>query len=746
MQGNTKHTSADTGADTGFSRRGFLKGAAGMTFVIGASGLVAACGTEQQAAKLADFDLTVWATLSSDGKVTVMAPAAEMGQGSMTALPLIFAEELDADWDDINPVQVSTPKKEFGNPYFGGLLYTGGSRAVADYFTKLRIAGAQARKILMLAAADHWQVPVGELTTEPSVVVHAASDRRLGYGEIAAFAEAPDSLPEISDSDLKNPADFRLIGHDTPRVDVPLKVNGTAQYAMDVQVPGMVYAAIQHAPVEGESPVTIDDAETLKVPGVLEVVALENAVAIIGETVEATRFGKDVLAVEWTGGAPGRKFSSDGNLVDTSAAANDLSVRGVPWREEGDTYAALEGAAKVVTAEYFADHVYHAQMEPLNATALVNETGDAVELWTGTQSQTLTVITAAKVLGTTQDKVTLHQMLLGGGYGRRAELKPTYVIEAIQLSKILGKPVKVIWSREDDLRNGWFRPSTAQLMRAGFDEDGKVIAWNHRMAGPSVLEFYNSFRWGMVKPQDVISMLGSEVSNFDIPNILAEHVMVGRIARLSPWRGVATGYTKFAVESFVDELAESQGMDPVEFRLKRILKTDRTRNVLKAVAKASGWGGARAEGRAQGVSVVEYHESVAAAVLEISVNRKTGKITVHDAWVAADIGLAVQPLNVETQIEGALIYGIGQATKERVTIEDGMVQQSNFHDYELMRMRDVPDIHIQVIATDNPPSGIGELALPLTGAAIANAFKALTGKRLRHIPLTRERVLEALNS
>ncbi len=728
------------------TRRGFIKGAAGITFVIGASGLVAACGTEREAEVLARFEANVWATITPDGRIAVMVAAAEMGQGPMTSLPLIFAEEADADWNDIVPVQVTELRKEYGNPFFGGIIYTGGSRAVDDYYLHLRRAGAQTRLLLMMAAAEHWQVPLGELSTEPSVVIHKASGRRLGYGDIAAFAEVPDTLPEITDADLKARADFRLIGRDMPRIDAPLKVRGAAQYAMDVRVPGMVYAAMLHAPVEGETPLRIDDTATREVDGVVDVVKIDNGVAVIGETVEATRFGKDLLDIEWTTTMPGQGHSSAATLAKYSKAANNLELKGTPWRAEGDVDAAFAGAAEIVTHEYLCDHVYHAQMEPLNATAFVNEAGDGADLWCGTQSQSLTMLTAAKTLGTTTEKIKLHQMYLGGGFGRRAELEPTYVIEAIQLSRHLKKPVKVIWSREDDLEGGWFRPSTAQLMRAGFDKDGNVIAWNHRMAGPSVLAFYNSWRWSKTGGKDVISMLGSEIPNYAIPNMLAEHVMLDRTARLSPWRGVGTGYTKFAVESFVDELAESRGEDPIEFRLERLLNNERARHVLRAAAAAAEWGKPRAEGRALGVGVAEYHGSVAAAIVEISVNRKSGRITPHDVWIAADPGLVVQPLNVETQIEGAVIYGLGQAIMERVTIERGQVEQSNFHDYHVMRMTDIPDIHVEVFSTDNHPTGVGELGLPMMGGAVANAFKALTGKRIRHMPLTPERVLEALRA
>lgn len=731
----------------GLSRRDLLKATTGLTFVIGMSGVLAACSGGQVAdTATGGVDPNVWLHIAPDGLITVQVPAAEMGQGPMTALPLILAEELDANWADIRPVQVTEIKKEFGNPFFGGIIYTGGSRAVDDYYMPLRRAGAQARRFLIDAAAAHWGVPAAEISTEPSTVVHAASGRRLSYGDIAGFAVVPESLPEVADSDLKDPKDFRLIGFNQARLDLPGKVSGQAQYAMDVQVPGMVYAAIQHAPVEGETPQAIDDSRTRAVAGVTDVVVLENAVAVIGTTVEATRLGKDLLDITWSETAPFRTANSEAVLADYSAAAHDLSRKGTYWSDHGDVDAAFGDAQDIVTAEYFADHVYHAQMEPLNATAAVNEAGDGAEIWCGTQSQTLTIMTAAKTLGTTQDKIKLNQMYLGGGFGRRAELKPTYLIEALQLSKTLKKPVKVIWSREDDLQNGWFRPATAQLMRAAFDADGNVVAWNHRMAGPSVLEFYNTIRWSKADGKDVISMLGSEIDNYRIPNVRAEHVMVGRQARLSPWRGVATGYTKFAVESFVDELAEARGEDPIAFRLNRLNISDRARRMVEAVAEASNWGGSRAPGRALGVSMVEYHHSVAAGVFEISLNERTGEVKVHNVWVAADPGRVIQPLNVEMQLEGSIIYGIGQALTEQVTIENGEVQQSNFHDYHVLRMNDVPDIHVQVFSTDNPPSGVGELSLPLTSGGIANALKALTGKRLRHLPMTGERVLAALKA
>jgi len=728
------------------SRRGFVKASAGLTFVIGSSGLIAACSGEQPMDAAKAFEANAYATIAPDGKITVQVPVAELGQGSMTALPLMFAEDADADWNDIVPVQVTKIRPEYGNPFFGGFIYTGGSRGVEDYYPKLRKAGAQARLLLMQAAAERWDVPVAELATEPSVVVHEPSGRRLTYGEIANFAKMPAEIPEISDDDLKPESEFRLIGSETPRIDIPLKIRGAAQYAMDVQVPGMVYAAVLHAPVEGERPLDVDDAETLKVDGVLQTVTLDHAVAVIGDTVEATRDGKMLLSVTWSEDSPLRAASLETSLENYSKGGNDFSQKGVSWVEEGEFDAAFEAAEETVSAEYWSDYVYHAQMEPLNATAHVYENGDGAEIWIGTQSQQLAILTAAATLGVDPDKIKLNQMYLGGGFGRRAEREPTYMLEAIALSKALNKPVKVIWSREDDVQGGWFRPATAQVMRAGFDENGDVVAWNHRVAGPSVLAFYNTVRWARADGRDIITMNGSSIRNYHIPNKLAEHIILDRQARLSPWRGVGTGYTKFAVESFVDELAEARGEDPVQFRLDRMHLSERGKRVLKRLREFSRWNEPREQGRALGVSLVDYHESVAGGVFEISVNERTGKVTVHDVWAVADIGLAVQPRNVIGQMEGSIVYGVGQSLTERIDMRNGEIQQSNFHDYIVPRITDVPDIHVEILESDYHPTGVGELALPLTSGGIANAFKAATGKRMRRLPLSPERVLEALKA
>ena len=742
----TMTTSNPALCTTGISRRGFLAGVGGLTLVYAAGNSFALKGVLKESAARA-FQPNVWATIETTGRITIMGPAAEMGQGSLTALPLIFAEELDADWSDIEAVQVSKADKVYGNPIFGRLLYTGGSAAVRGYYLSLRLAGAQARRLLMEAAAGHWRVALSELTTEPSVVVHGASGRRLTYGAIAGFAEIPATLPKITEADLKNPKDFRLIGHSMPRLDIPAKVVGAAQYAMDVQVPGMVFAAVLRVPLEGQHPISVDDRAARAVPGITDIVALDDGVAVVARTVEATRDAKAVLEVVWSPSPKTKTFDSRRDLDAYAAAAGDLSRQGVPWQAKGDAPAALKRAHEVHQAEYRCDYVYHAQMEPLNATAWVNEAGDAAEIWSGTQSQSMTTLAAAKLLGIRPDKITFHQMLLGGGFGRRAELAPRHVMDAVLISKRLNKPVKVIWSREDDVQNGWFRPLVAQVLRAGLDAHGNVIAWHHRVAAPSVLAFYNPVRWSMQKGRDVISMLGAEVSNYAIPDILAEHVIMDRRARLSPWRGVGTGYTKFAAESFVDELAQAQKMDPIQFRLEKLLvNAPRARTVLKTVAAMAGWGQTLPRGRALGMAFAGYHTSLAAGIAEISLDRATGKIRLHNFWAVVDPGLAVQPKNVETQVEGAIVYGLGQSLSERITIEDGTVQQSNYNDYLVMRMMDVPDIHVRVLSTDHPPSAVGELGVPMTGGAVANAFFALTGKRLRHMPLTPERVRQALKA
>lgn len=729
-----------------FERRSFLKATAGLTLFFGAGGLIAACSDRQPADAPTLYEPGIWLSIATDGVITIRYPATEMGQGTMTTLPAVLAEELDADWSKVKVETVAVHDTRFGNPVFGSILYTAGSATLEGYFDIMRTAGAQARRLLIRAAAGHWSVAETELATEPGAVVHKESGRRLGYGEIAAFATAPETLPEISETDFKPRADYRLLGQHLPRLDIPEKVDGSAIYGMDVQVPNMVYAAVLQSPVEGETPLDIDDAAARAIKGVLDIVALEHGVAVVGDRVEAVFAGKDALKVRWSADSRFRTVHSDDTLAEYRRQARDLTLAGAVWRQDGDASAAIDGAAQVIEAEFLSDYAYHAQMEPLNATAHVTDGGKAAEIWVGTQTQSLTILGAAQALGASPDRITLHPLYLGGGYGRRSFFRQRYVDDALFVSRAVGRPVKVIWTREDDVKRGGFRPAAAQYLRAGLDEAGEIVGWHHRVAAPSVIEFANPLRWKQANGKDIISVLGAESANYSPPAFLAEYLAVERGAQICAWRGVATSYTKFAGESFVDEVALAAGKDPLALRLSLAKDAPRARAVLERVAEMADWSRPR-EGSALGLGLASYKEgSVSAGIVEISVDEESGLIKVRKVWLAAEVGLIAAPDNARAQLEGNLVWGLGASLMEQITVQDGVVDQNNFYDYPVLRMADLPEIEIDLIETDHPPSGIGELGLGAIPPAIANAFAALTGKRLRHMPFTADRVLETLKS
>ena len=463
----------------------------------------------------------------------------------------------------------------YGNPvafgYYGfPIMYTAGSAALRGYFNAMRQAGAQARKFLLDAAAEQLSVPVEELSTEPSRVVHAASGESLSIRpDCRCSQRSPRSLPEVPESEYKPRSEYRYLGTDVPRIDVPAKVDGSAEFGIDVQIPGMVHASVLRTPVEGEEPLEVDDSAARAIPGVTDVVTLPYGVAVVGETVEGTIWGKNALQVTWSETSRFRGVDQARDLDEYEARARDLSFStGNPlWQDVGDIDPAFESADRVMEAVFRSDPAYHAQMEPMNATASVSADGLSTEIWVSTQTQSLTAMAAADLLGTDTDRITVHAMYIGGGYGRRAEYRQKDVEDALLLSRELGRPVKVIWSREDDVRDGVFRPLAAQYLRAALDADGRITALQQRVATPSVLSYMNEPRWALSRNRDGISMNGAQVTRYAIPNIRAEHVMVDRCSRLAAWRGVATSYTRFANESFIDEIAHAVGADPLKFRL-----------------------------------------------------------------------------------------------------------------------------------------------------------------------------------
>jgi isoquinoline 1-oxidoreductase beta subunit len=723
------------------SRRDFFGAAAGLTLALTIAPDPLSFGSEAVAE--APLPLNVWITIATDGTITVVSPAAEMGQGTFTTLPAVLAEELDADWAKVKPIfPPEWNEKKYGNPEYTQGFQTSASFATRGYFKPMRIAGAQARRVLIDAVAAKWGVPAAELSTEPSSVVHKASNRRISYGEIAAFAKAPAELPKIEDKDLKPAASFRLIGKDVPRVEVPLKVTGAAKYAMDVQVPGMVYGAVLQSPYPGGKPETVDEARARQIPGVTDIVKLPEGVGVVGTSVEATQAAKKLLKVTW-GDALGAHLDSERALEEFAVIGRDKTRQGVPYEAVGDAKAAMQGAATVYRGEYRTRYIYHAQMEPVNATASVSVDGRSVEIWAGTQGPTDMHERIARLLQTDRSNITFHQHFLGGGYGRRSQNE--VILDAVRLSKAAGKPVKLIWTREDDLTGGKFRPMTAHHIEAGFDAAGKLVAWHHRVVAESVAAYTSGAADPLAPRTDRVVMKGSPIPQYPIPNKLAEHVIEARGARLAAFRGVGNAHNAFAAESFLDEIAKDRGLDPIALRLELSQGQPRMQALLRAVAVMSKWKQPR-DGRALGVGTMVKDDTLAAGVAEVSVDRATGKIKVHNFWAAIDPGLAVQPRNVAAQTEGSIIYGLGHVLREKITIKDGRVQESNYTDYEVARMSDVPNIEVKVVSTDNPPTGAGEDGLPLVACAVGNAIAALTGVRLRELPFAPERVRGALGA
>src|SRR6516162_24109 len=729
--------------NTSISRRQVMIGAAGLSFAFVLSGPLARAATF--ASERTGKALSPWVSIAPDGSITIMSAATEMGQGSMTSLPLIVAEELDADWSKVRVVAAPPIDAIYGNPGFGGMMYTAGSNAVTSYYTPLRRFGAQVRRVLLDNAARKLGVPVEELTTEPSVVVHAKSGRRLSYGDIAAIAEISVKAPDIKPEQLKNPKDFRLIGKDVMRIELPGKVNGSAQYAIDVQVPNMLYASVLRAPIEGSVPDRIDEGKAKAIPGVVRIVRMPWGVGVLAETAWAAFDARRALtdAVTWTRTGTAWGFDSETGVERFAADAKNPARGATEWSRIGDVRGQMPKAASTFEADYRCDYAYHAQMEPLNATASVSPAGDTVEIWAGTQSQTTATEAPAKLLGIPREKVKLHDMLMGGGFGRRGNRDVDFIIDAVFLSKKAGRPVKVMWTREDDVHNGRFRPISAHALKAGFDQSGKLLAWHHRIAVDRVGAYMDPVRYQAAGGKDFIAMLGADLKGYDVPHQLVEQLYRDTGVRTNPLRGISFLANRFATESFIDEIARNRGIDPLEYHLELLKDTPRAVKAVQRVAEMAEWS-KRRDGRALGFAFLDYSGSQVAGIAETSLNRSSGEIKVHNFWCTIDCGVAAQPDNVVAQTESSIVYGLGVALTELITIKNGIVEQNNFYDYHVPRMKDVPAMHIEVIETDNHPTGAGQMATPLIAPAISSAVAALTGARLRETPFTPEQVAKAL--
>jgi len=702
------------------SRRALLKGglAAGAGLAIGFRlPLAGPEGARAQGAGV--FAPNQWLRIDRDGVVTITNSVPEMGQGSLTTMPMIIADELDADWGKIKVEQAPANPKLYANPVTKTQSY-GGSRGVRDHLEMWRKAGAAAREMLKQAAANDWGVKIEEVDTEPGVVIHKGSGRRLAYGQLVDKAA---QLPVPQDPKLKTPDKFRYIGKGQPRRDTREKVNGTAVYGMDVQVPGMLIASIERCPVFRGTLKSFDDSATKAVPGVKRVVKVSNGVAVVGESFWSALQGRKALKVTWDEG-PLAQLSSAQITRDYEALAKQP---GQEARKDGDAEKVLAAGGKTIEAVYQVPFLEHACMEPMNTTAQV--TPDACVIWSPTQSPGGTQATGARITGLPPEKVTVNTTLLGGGFGRRGE--QDFIVDAVETAKAVGAPVKIIWTREDDIQHGFYRPATYNVFRAALDQQGMPAAWWVRIVGPGIL-----IQKGRAQAGTIDAAAVEAVRNFpyDVPNVQVEWTNKDFGVPIGFWRSVGPSQNAYIVESFIDELAHLAKKDPYEYRRALLGKSPRHKAVLELAATKANWGAPLPAGRARGIAVAFSYGSYVAHVAEVSV-APDGKVRVHKLTGAIDCGIAVNPDQVKAQMEGGAVYALTAAFYGQITLDRGRVQQSNFHDYQMLRINEAPEVEVHILDSGEAPGGLGEPGVPTTAPAVCNAVFALTGKRVRTLPI-----------
>ena len=721
------------------SRRSFLK-ITGLTIAVSATpfgyGLMNA-----SAQKEGSFKPNVWFEITPDNKITITLGISEMGQGSRTALPMIIADELEADWKQVR-IQQGQASEAFKNPVFDDQI-TVGSASVRGFYEPLRKAGAAGRVMLVKAAAQTWKVPEEECTAIKGAVMHKKSNRKLTYGQLCLKAAKLD-LPK--DPPLKKEEEFRYIGKPMARVDIPEKVAGKAVYGLDVNVPDMLYAVIARPPAYGAKPISYDQKTAEGVKGVRTTFPTPQGIFVCAESLYAARKGRDALQVKWDQGThPGLNNDSiEKHFIE------GLDKPGAVAAKMGDAKKALGEASKKVDAIYFLPFVAHATMEPMNCTAYVQK--DRCDIWVPTQAQTLAQIFASQISGLPMDKIHIHTTFLGCGLGRRGSY-PDFVIEAVIASKAVGKPVKVVWSREEDIKYDFYRAATCQRIEAGLDSQGRLIAWSHKVACSSILKFLNPdwikdgvdffSLWGIVDAP--IPPVYSHTV-YEFPNFHVEQYLSDLPIPVAPWRSVQNAPNAFVMECFMDELAHAVGKDPIEFRLSLLKNNMRARRVLQTVAEKAGWGKPIPKGKGRGIAQHSCFGSFVAQVADVSVNEKDGSVKVDRIVAAVDCGPVVNPDTVKAQIEGAVIEALSATLKEEIKFSNGGVKSANFDDYKIIRMSEIPEIEVHLIKSNEKIGGIGEPGVPPAAPAVGNAIFNATGVRIRRIPFTPERVLEAIRN
>ncbi|MBC7989868.1 MAG: xanthine dehydrogenase family protein molybdopterin-binding subunit [Luteimonas sp.] len=718
------------------SRRDFLKttalagGGLVIGFAIPGAGRLAMAQQAQVAtATAAAFAPNAFLRIGNDDSMTVLLAHSEMGQGIWTALPMLIAEELDADWSKIKVEHAPAAPEYFSSVFH--MQGTGGSTTTWSEFDRYRQAGAAARVLLVQAAAARFNVPVADIRTENGEVI--AGTQRARYGALADDA-AKLKAPDPASLTLKDAKDWKIIGKPTKRLDSHEKITGRAEFGMDVQFDGLLTAVVAHAPVFGGKVKSFDATAAKAIPGVRNVVQIPTGVAVVADHYWAAKLGRDALKVEWDLGPNAALDSQALRTQFTQLAA----TRGLPAAQAGDVAAALPKSAKTVEAEYAVPYLAHAPMEPMNCTVKIGK--DKCELWIGTQFQTLEQTTAAQITGLKPEQVFVHTTFLGGGFGRRATPSPDIVFEAVHIAKAANAPVKTVWSREDDIRGGFYRSAFVHRASVGLDAAGKPVAWQHDAVGQSIMA--GTFMEAMMVKNGIDTTSIEGVS--DSPYIL--DVPDHRVGLHSPqtgipvlwWRSVGHSHTAFAMESLVDELAHAAGQDPVEYRRSLLQKHPRHLGVLDLAAEKAGWSTPPAQGRARGIAVHESFGSFIAQVAEVSLERAPdggSAIRVNRVVCAVDCGVAINPAGVVAQMESGIAFGLGAALHSHITFKDGRVQESNYHDYQVLRLDEMPAVEVHIVPSTEKSGGVGEPGTAPIAPAVANAVFALTQQRLRELPL-----------
>ncbi|MCE9593985.1 MAG: xanthine dehydrogenase family protein molybdopterin-binding subunit [Planctomycetes bacterium] len=672
-----------------------------------------------------DFVPNAFVRIAPDGAVTVIINKAEMGQGVCTSLSMLVAEELDADWRRVG-FEFAPVDPVYAHPGFG-IQMTGGSTSIGGMFEPLRKAGAAARAMLVQAAAKRWNVDASECRTEKSTVTHTASGHSATYGELA---DAAAELEAPKDAPLKDPKDFRLIGRSTKRLDTVAKIAGTATFGLDVSVPGMLTAVVAHPPVFGGKAKRVDSAAALRVAGVVKVVEVPSGVAVVARGFWAAKLGRDALEIEWDDGA-NAGLSSEKLRADYAALSR---TKGLTARHDGDPDGAFAAAKQVLEADYELPYLAHCPMEPLNC--VVDLRTDSCEIWAGTQFQTVDHAAACAVAGLKPEQVKLHTTFLGGGFGRRANPASDYIVEAVAIAKQTGAPIKLVWTRTDDLRGGYYRPMWHSRIRAALAANGALAGWAHTIVGQSFIVGTPFEPFIIHDGIDGTSVEGSADTPYAIPAVHVDlHTTQVGVPTLW-WRSVGHSHTAFVVETFLDEVAHALGEDALALRRRLLAKEPRHLAVLERAAGAAQWGTPLPAGRARGLAVHGSFNSFVATVLEVSLEH--GRPRVHKAWTAIDCGRIVNPDGIVAQLEGAVGFGLTAALYSEITLRDGCVEQSNFHDYPMLRINEMPDVEVILVGSHEPSSGVGEPGVPPVAPALCNALFALTKKRIRRLPIRRE--------